>query len=282
MASTAAGLDLVPQGVERGEIGRAKVDAALGRQLFDTLEAGAELVGGRPQRQFGIDVEMAGHVDHSEQQVAEFVVLGDGVVVVDRRAELAGFLDDLRERTVDVGPVEADLRRLCADLGRVGERRHRAWNAVEDRRPLLLLALDVFPVGEHLIDGTVAGTDIDHLAVAAEHVGVAADQLVVDARRDIGDRETSLLLGDRGVELDLVEEVTKLLDEVIVGRRVVGVERLEGVDDLVGLLQEDTERATRGSARCPRDTARGACAPTDGSVRTPRRPARRARGCRST
>ena len=69
---------------------------------------------------------------------------------------------------------------------------------------------------------------------------MAADELVVDAVDDVGDREPALLLGDRGVELDLVQQVAELLDQLVVGRRVVGIERLQRVDDLVGLLQRDT------------------------------------------
>ncbi len=97
---------------------------------------------------------------------------------------------------------------------------------------------DVVPVGEHLVDGVCTGADIDDLTVTSEHVRVASHQLVVHAGGDVGDREPALLLGDRGVELDLVQQVAEFLDQVVVGRRVVGVERLERVDDLVGLLEE--------------------------------------------
>ena len=67
---------------------------------------------------------------------------------------------------------------------------------------------------------------------------VPADELVVDALSDVGDREAALLLGDRGVELDLVEQVAQLLDQRLVGGRVVGVEVLQRVDHLVGLFEQ--------------------------------------------
>ena len=47
----------------------------------------------------------------------------------------------------------------------------------------------------------------------AEHVRMTAHELVVYAMGDIGHREPALLFGDRGVELDLVEQVAELLDE---------------------------------------------------------------------
>ena len=83
------------------------------------------------------------------------------------------------------------------------------------------------------LDGVgVVGLDV------AEDVRVAAHQLVVDAGGDVGDREPPGLLGDRGVELDLVQHVAELLDQRLLGGRVVGVERLQRVDQLERLLDE--------------------------------------------
>ena len=86
----------------------------------------------------------------------------------------------------------------------------------------------------------------------AEHVRVAAHELVVHAACDVGDREAALLLGDRGVELDLVEQVAELFDDVLVGGRVVGVERLERVDHLVGLLDQVRHERAVGLLDVPR------------------------------
>ena len=53
---------------------------------------------------------------------------------------------------------------------------------------------------------------------------VAPHELVVDAVGDVGDRESAFLLGDRGVELDLVEQVAEFLDQVGIGVAVgVGI-----------------------------------------------------------
>ena len=54
----------------------------------------------------------------------------------------------------------------------------------------------------------------------------------------------------------------------VVGGRVVGVERLDRVDHLVGLLEQVAASATGGSARCPTGTARAACARARGSARS--------------
>ena len=81
---------------------------------------------------------------------------------------------------------------------------------------------------------------------------MAAHQLVVDAGGDVGDREAPLLLGDRGVELDLVQQVAELLDQRLVGGRVVGVERLEGVDQLECLLDEVRHERIVGLLAVPR------------------------------
>ena len=73
-----------------------------------------------------------------------------------------------------------------------------------------------------------------------------------DAGGDVGDRETSLLLGDRGVELDLVEQIAELLDQVLVGVGPFGVEALDRVDDLIGLLDQERYEAAVGLFDVPR------------------------------
>ena len=71
-------------------------------------------------------------------------------------------------------------------------------------------------------------------------------------RVDVGDREPALLLGDRGVELDLVEQVAELLDQRLVGGRIVGVEASERVDHLVGLLEQVRHQRLVGLLDVPR------------------------------
>ena len=71
----------------------------------------------------------------------------------------------------------------------------------------------------------------------------------------VGQRELALLGGEGGVEHDLEQQVAQLLLEVLgpVARRV-DVERVEGLEHLVGLLQQVARAATRGSARGPTGT----------------------------
>ena len=76
-------------------------------------------------------------------------------------------------------------------------------------------------------------------------------ELVVDARGDVGDREPTLLLGDRRMELDLVEQVAEFLDEVVVGRRIVGIEPIDRIDHLVGLLEQMGDEGLMGLLDVP-------------------------------
>ncbi len=70
-------------------------------------------------------------------------------------------------------------------------------------------------------DSTCVGVEVAAGEVA-EHVRVSSHQLVVDPVGDVGDREPAVLFGDRGVELDLVEQVAEFLDQMLVGGWAVG------------------------------------------------------------
>ena len=65
------------------------------------------------RRELGVDVGVPGDVDRGDDEVAELV--GDPVAVArgDRLAQLGELLVDLRQRTADVRPVEADLGSLA-------------------------------------------------------------------------------------------------------------------------------------------------------------------------
>src|SRR4029078_12134895 len=80
-------LGFVPEVVEGGEVARAEVDRTLDGQPLDGLEPDAELVGRGAQREFGVDVEMAGDVDHGEEEVAEVVARLLERLLVDRPPE---------------------------------------------------------------------------------------------------------------------------------------------------------------------------------------------------
>src|SRR3546814_4879254 len=68
------------------------------------------------------------------------------------------------------------------------------------------------------------------LSVIAEHVRMAAHQLVGDRRRHLGEGEVAGLLGHAGVEHHLQQQVAQLVPQ----RRHVVL--LDGVGNLVGLL----------------------------------------------
>jgi len=99
-------------------------------------------------------------------------------------------------------------RRLAEALrwscGCEGEGSARGMPSVTLSRCSLLL--DDLPVGD---DGL--GRVGHHVA---EHVGVAADQLVVHAPGHVGQGEAALLAGQRGMEDHLEEHVAELLFEV--------------------------------------------------------------------
>src|SRR5205085_6998247 len=65
----------------------------------------------------------------------------------------------------------------------------------------------------------------------------SSDLLVVDATRHVGQVEPSLLGRQRGVEDDLEQQVAQLLLEVGEAGGGVGLERVDGLEHLVGLLQ---------------------------------------------
>ena len=111
-------LGLVPEGVELLERESAEVESALAGKPLDEPEAVAEAVGGRAQRRLGFDAEVTRHIHDGEEQVSDLGAHMVGVTFgVD---DLTGFLDDLAERAVDIGPVEADLG--CLALHGVGIR----------------------------------------------------------------------------------------------------------------------------------------------------------------
>ena len=192
---------------------------------------------------------MASDVDHCEQEVAQLVVHLRRRAVQGCFADLGGLLRDLGECTLDGGPVETHLRGLALDGVGVAEGGQRVRHPFEHRRAPFLHLLDRVPVGQH--SGGVLG---DHLvgAIGREHVRMATHELVVHTPRHVGHGETALLLRDGGVELDLVQQVAEFLDEVLVGVGVVGVERLQRVHHLVGLLQQVAHERLVGLLLVPR------------------------------
>ena len=103
-------------------------------------------------------------------------------------------------------------------------------------------------ISSQLTNTSAADVDVD----VGEHVRVAAHELVVDSVGDVDHREAPLLLGDGGVELDVVEQIAELLDHGGVGGGIVGVERLQRVDELERLLDEVGQQRLVGLLAVPR------------------------------
>ena len=160
-----------------------------------------------PQRRLGVDAPGPGQHDRRREQVAERGLGPAGVRGAQRVDRDRGPV----ERLGVVAGREPDRRGLAVELVRVEQRRQAGADAVDDRVRALLRLLDLLPVGHHLGDG-VRGD-------VAEDVRVAADELVVDAAGDVGDRERAGLLGEHRVEHHLVQQVAELVLEPRVVRR---------------------------------------------------------------
>ncbi len=148
----------------------------------------------------------------------------------------------------------SDARALL-DLPAAGQGRQRTGHAPE--RALLglaalgaLVGLDRLPVAEHLLD-TV---DLDR----AEDVRVATHDLGSDGPIHVGQVEGSLLGRELGVEDHLQQNVAELLGEV--GGRPV----LDGIDRLVGLLQQVGAQGAMRLLPIPRAAVRRAQTRADG------------------
>src|SRR5262249_61942182 len=102
----------------------------------------------------GADVDGPGEVDDGEGPAADLsrhvrVRLGlrrRRPRALELTAKLLDLLAHLRERPVEIGPVEADRRGAALELARVEERRQRFGHMVEDALALLLLYLQPLPV----------------------------------------------------------------------------------------------------------------------------------------
>ena len=185
------------------------------------LDAPAEALGGRPQGELGVDAELAGDVDRGEQDVADLVEAGLAVGAPARarssssRTAWAGRVD---AREVEAGRARPAAGPCARTRGPGGSRAGRRRGA---SRPSCR-ALDLVPVAADLAG--VRGLGV------AEHVRVAADQLLGAVVGDRGQGSGAALLEQQGEEVDLEEDVAELVEQL----RVVA--RVGRVGELVGLL----------------------------------------------
>ena len=198
---------------------------------------------GGAQRRLRVDIEATRNLNPGKQQIPNLVL---GRVISNLRK--LGL--DISKRNLDAAvPVEAGLGSTALVLRRQCQPWQRGRNTVERRDSLFLGGLDRLPVR---LDGRgIVGNHI------AKDVWVATHQLVVDLACHIADGEGSPLGCEPSVKEDLVEQVTKLLEQVVIklgmGLIVVhtsaGIERFE---DLMGLLKQVTAKAGVGLGLIPR------------------------------
>src|SRR6202040_3736413 len=111
-----AALYLLPQGIERVEIGTGRM---FGGEQLDAAKTAIELSRRPAQRRFRIDLELACEVGDGEEDIAQLVLQHGALrVPLDLRPEFGDLLDDLFHDRPGIGPVEADARRAPLDLCR--------------------------------------------------------------------------------------------------------------------------------------------------------------------
>ena len=97
-----------------------------------------------------------------------------------------------------------------------------AGHTVHQRGPALLLPLDDLPVGHDVV-----GARHGHVA---EDVGVAPDELVVDAAQHVGDASLSFVYLDaRHAEADVAEDLAMWEPKVQPGGIIAGHDYFDGV-----------------------------------------------------
>ena len=264
---SAAGLDLVPQGVERLERAACRSIAACDGQRLDLLEASRGTCcaaarsadsGSTPRWRATLTTANSRSPSSSRDRGRRRRRRRPRPARRPPRRSWAAHPSTSGQSK----PTLAALRCTCVGVARA--------TAATPGTPS---NTDVRPFSSRLIASQLASTvgGVRRPTTSSEHVRVAADELVVDPRGDVGDREAALLLGDRRVELDLVQQVAELLDQVrrrSTGRRgrAPGSRRRPRTSPRSG-----TAPGWCGSARGPTGTARGACGRAGGSGRI-RRP----------
>ncbi len=183
----------------------------------------------------------------------------------ERLLELAELLPHLAEGIACRGPIEPDARRFLAHACRGMQRRKIRRQAAQHR-----------PIGIGRFGGALGGFDarpvrstsaLSVTTVSAKTWGWRRIILATIAIHDIVDREVSGLGCDLRLHDDLQQEIAELVLEVD------GLGRSDGVEDLVGFLEQARAQALPGSARGPTGSLRVRAAVSR------RRSVRRTRAC---
>jgi hypothetical protein len=193
------------------------------------LDATAEALARRAQRQLRVDLQLARDVDGGEQHVAELVeaLVAAGLVVgvrTDHRLQLVELVAHRLQRAFHAREVEAGGGGAALQLARVQQRGEVLRHLGEDAllAPLLAL-LDLVPVAQDL-SGVL---DLD----VPEDVRMPADQLLPAVLGDRGEIAGPSLLQQQREEVHLEQHVAELVEQLAV------VATVRGVGELVGLLE---------------------------------------------
>src|SRR3989442_5169786 len=259
-------LGLIPQPVHLGQRHFAEgAAAALGGLLHIGKPLG-EAVSGAAQRLLRIHFHEPSKVHQREQEIADFrlestpgLVRGGlrrlGPCVGDFAELLVDLADDLVIPRLVVRPVEADAG--CPHLQLVGaqERRQGFPDAVERRAylavvglPGLLLPLDLFPAVDDLLGGLYNRRGVSSFA---EHMRVAADELLSQGLQHVLDSEGLPLTPDLGVKEYLKQHVAQLLFDLCLVLLLYRFEDLVGLFDQVRLERLAGLLAVPGAAAFP-------------------------------
>ena len=244
---------LFPDGIHFVERGLAEGLAFIGEPGFNRVESAGEFFIGRRQGCFRLDTELAREIDDTEQQVANFILDRYPFAMGHSLLEFSGFLADFGKHGRDIGPVKTDAGSLLLQLLGAHQGGQAGAGAVQVTLLLqaLFLALDGVPLGQHF-----AG--VGHCDLAKD-MGVTADQLVAQPVGHAIQVEATGFGGDLGMQNRLQEQIAQFFAEQ------VGIARADGIDHLIGFLQDMGDQAFVGLLAIPGAAAGGAQAVNNGA-----------------
>ena len=204
--------------------------AARGQRALDRGKAPFEFQVGRAQDAFRVGVEMAGEIDHREQQIADLGCRRGLRRCASSSASISSASSRILASTAR-GSFQSKPTRpalFCSFSARVNAGRATGTPA---SAPLgaclaalgLFLGLDPLPQALDRLGGLALGVGKD--------VRMAADQLGGDGLDHVGEIEGALLLRHAGVENDLQQQIAEfVLEPVEIAAR-------DGVGHLIGFLE---------------------------------------------
>ena len=203
------------------------------QSVLDGAEAALELDVGAAQRLIGVDLQVAGQINHREEQVADLAGHGPpvGLRPVQLGLDLADFFPDLGKHQPCIVPVEAHRRRLGLQLVGAHQRRQAGRNAIQQplgRFAAVGGALGLL-LGFFLLPEAFGGTGSTRILVT-EDMRMAANHLGGDGLDHVAELEQAGFSRHLGVIDGLEEEVAELVLEV------VHVTAGDGIGHLVGFF----------------------------------------------